>query len=494
MPPVGAVAVLAQPGQHPRLDRLEPAPPLVAPVVAPHRRHGRQHGHRRHVVVVVDEVDQPQRAAAPVHVVGPPVVAGVDRADRLERRRPLGGDLQRVEAGVRRAPHADVAVAPVLLGQPRDDRDQVGLLGLGVLVRRVAGRRAGAAHVDPADGVPELVAQPDVALGSTTTSGRPCGTAAPPAGTAAARGRRRGGTAWRPARPRPASGSGPRAQSGTRVRQPDQPGHGRGVETLAGVAVAADRGRRQASIELSTASSAASTTASNRSSSVAAGDDRLPSSQAPSRSVRRPVETREEDLAAAVVGDRAGAGQAETDPAGQPGAVGAVDRRVGDHDADARARPAGGSGSACSGQQPPDRYAVDGQPLALAEVGHQQHRRPCARPGVTRDDVPMPPLKPRQDMPVPEPTLPSGGAPRRPREASAAAQARRDVVVLDLHPAAVVEERVVALADDRDDDVVGDLGRPARASISAGGVVHPARAAWSTSGRSASRARPTRRR
>ena len=165
VPPVGTVAVLAQPGEQPRLDRLEPAAPLVAPAVAPDLRHRRQHRHRRHVVVVVDEVDHPQRAAAPVHVVGPPVVAGVDRADGLERRRPLGGDLQRVEAGVRRAPHADVAVAPVLVGQPRDHRDQVGLLGLRVLVRGVAGRRAGAADVDPAHGVPELVAEPPVALG-----------------------------------------------------------------------------------------------------------------------------------------------------------------------------------------------------------------------------------------------------------------------------------------------------------------------------------------
>ena len=44
---------------------------------------------------------------------------------------------------------------------------------------------------------------------------------------------------------------------------------------------------------------------------------------------------------------------------------------------------------------------------------------------VTRDDVPMPPLKPRQDMPVPEPTAPSSGGVLEPREASAAAWAAR---------------------------------------------------------------------
>jgi hypothetical protein len=38
----------------------------------------------------------------------------------------------------------------------------------------------------------------------------------------------------------------------------------------------------------------------------------------------------------------------------------------------------------------------------------------------TRDAVPIPPLKPRQDIPVPEPTAPSSGAVDDPREASAA--------------------------------------------------------------------------
>ena len=165
MVPVVAVAVLPQPGQHPRLLRVQPSLPLLAPAVAPDRRHGRQHRHRRHVVAVVDEVDQPQRPAPPVHVVGPPVVAGVDRADRLQRRWPLAGDLQRVEAGVRRPPHADVAVAPRLVGQPGDHLDQVGLLDGRVLVGRVAARRPGAAQVEAANGVAVVVTQPDVAFG-----------------------------------------------------------------------------------------------------------------------------------------------------------------------------------------------------------------------------------------------------------------------------------------------------------------------------------------
>ena len=46
-------------------------------------------------------------------------------------------------------------------------------------------------------------------------------------------------------------------------------------------------------------------------------------------------------------------------------------------------------------------------------------------PGVTRDEVPMPPLKPRHDMPVPEPTAPSAGGVVDPRDASASSCAAR---------------------------------------------------------------------
>ena len=37
---------------------VDPAPPLVPPAVAPQRRHRRQRVHRRHVVAVVDQVEQ----------------------------------------------------------------------------------------------------------------------------------------------------------------------------------------------------------------------------------------------------------------------------------------------------------------------------------------------------------------------------------------------------------------------------------------------------
>ncbi len=53
-------------------------------------------------------------------------------------------------------------------------------------------------------------------------------------------------------------------------------------------------------------------------------------------------------------------------------------------------------------------------------------RTPTVWPAaVTRDEVPMPPLKPRQDIPVPAPTAPSAGGSPAPRDASAAAWAAR---------------------------------------------------------------------
>ena len=61
-------------------------------------------------------------------------------------------------------------------------------------------------------------------------------------------------------------------------------------------------------------------------------------------------------------------------------------------------------------------------------------------------------------MPVPAPTAPSSGGVADPRDAIAACAGGDHVVVLDLHPRGVVEERVVALGDDRDHDVVAHDG------------------------------------
>ena len=92
---------------------------------------------------------------------------------------------------------------------------------------------------------------------------------------------------------------------------------------------------------------------------------------------------------------------------------------------------------------------------------------------VTRDEVPMPPLKPKQDIPVPAPTAPSAGGSPAPRDDSAAAWASAYVVAAHLHPPTVVEVGVVALADDRDHHVVGDAAVALELDL-AGGVVDPA--------------------
>ena len=101
----------------------------------------------------------------------------------------------------------------------------------------------------------------------------------------------------------------------------------------------------------------------------------------------------------------------------------------------------------------------------------------CARPrrAASREAVPMPPLKPRQLIPVPAPTAPSAGGRRRRPPARAAVQrgaARRRR--LDLHPAGVGQEAVVALGHDRDDHVVGADARVLGHHQLAGRVVDPA--------------------
>ena len=77
----------------------------------------------------------------------------------------------------------------------------------------------------------------------------------------------------------------------------------------------------------------------------------------------------EEDLAAAVVGDRARPGQPEPDPPGQPGAGRAVDRRVGLGLARTGSVAYHGSGEIFLGLRPPACGSTatsrpDGVPLA----------------------------------------------------------------------------------------------------------------------------------
>ena len=89
-----------------------------------------------------------QAAAHVVAVVGIAVVGRAGGDDRLQRRRPVARDLQRVEAAPGDAHHADRAAAPGLRGEPGDHLDGVGLLLRQIFVGEQAVGIAGAAHVD----------------------------------------------------------------------------------------------------------------------------------------------------------------------------------------------------------------------------------------------------------------------------------------------------------------------------------------------------------
>ena len=162
LPPERPVRLLLD-RPEPRHHPVDPLQPVLAPSLAGQGGHRRQRVHRHHVQRVA-ELDGLADAAGEVDVVGVAVVRRVDRDDRLQRRRRPHPHVQRCEAGIRCAEHADGACAPVLGGQPLDHRAQVVGLARRVLGRGHAVRRAGAPGVQPADGVLALVAQAPVVV------------------------------------------------------------------------------------------------------------------------------------------------------------------------------------------------------------------------------------------------------------------------------------------------------------------------------------------
>ena len=113
--------------------------------------------------------------------------------------------------------------------------------------------------------------------------------------------------------------------------------------------------------------------------------------------------------------------------------------------------------------------------------------------GTSREDVPMPPLNPRQrHAGARRRRRPRAAARTTPRWLARALSAAADVVAAHLHPSRVGQEAVVALGDHRDDHVgVADRRRPPP-SAARRPRRRPGRAASSRSGRSGSRAGPTR--
>ena len=188
----------------------------------------------------------------------------------------------------------------------------------------------------------------------------------------------------------------------------------------------------------------------------------------------------QEDLPARVVRGAADPGQAQPGPAGQPLAGGRVQRPVGEHHHDARARGArpGRSGPGTwprpggIGQQAPGRHPGHREPLPVAEVGHRDHpdRRPAGNhPGCGPDPALVAQAAhpgSRADRALSCGTRP-GGRPGR-------CQRLPHVVPLHLHRAVFAEKTVVALGHDRDDDVLGTDRRLLAGEQLAGRVIHPA--------------------
>ena len=117
--------------------------------------------------------------------------------------------------------------------------------------------------------------------------------------------------------------------------------------------------------------------------------------------------------------------------------------------------PAGGRGSMPVADRREDRHAVDPQILCRAEVREHEHadgRIDRGNEAAGRPDAALPAERDHA-------RCPRRRIPGRRRRSTAAPDGAAGVLRLDLHRARVVEPAVVALADDRDHDVVGADGR-----------------------------------
>ena len=108
-------------------------------------RHRAESDHAERPGIVLHQHD----AARMMNVIRVAIVSATQRKDRLQRRRVVfGGDLNRVEGGVRGAVHADRPVGPALFRQPLDDSDGVLVFVDAVLVLGHALRSARSTDID----------------------------------------------------------------------------------------------------------------------------------------------------------------------------------------------------------------------------------------------------------------------------------------------------------------------------------------------------------
>ena len=112
----------------------------------------------------MQHVEGQDAAAAIVNVVRVAVVRRAEGHDRLQRRRAVGGHLERVEPAPGDSPHADGARTPRLLGEPGDELEGVLLLLFGVFVLEDPVGLARPTHVNADRRVPKT-GQVRLALG-----------------------------------------------------------------------------------------------------------------------------------------------------------------------------------------------------------------------------------------------------------------------------------------------------------------------------------------
>ena len=152
--PIRPVGLVTEPREEPGRGRLESRPPVVPPGPPSERCVRRHRVHRDLADRVFAELADGHAPTAVMDVVEIAVVGRHDRHDRLEGGWPEHRDLDRGEAAVGDAPHADVPVAPRLGRKPGDGLDAVvGLVGA-VFIDRDPARRSGAADVEAAQRIP----------------------------------------------------------------------------------------------------------------------------------------------------------------------------------------------------------------------------------------------------------------------------------------------------------------------------------------------------
>ena len=108
--PIWSVVLLLEPVEHPWLNFIQTHLPLRLPVVAKHCWHRWKQVACRHVMAIVDEVDRAQRSTHIVPIIGVAIVGRINGADGVKRCWSCARNLQRVEARVAVAKHANTTV------------------------------------------------------------------------------------------------------------------------------------------------------------------------------------------------------------------------------------------------------------------------------------------------------------------------------------------------------------------------------------------------